>query len=183
MLARSVVVHELTHTFHRNFHARLDILERELSEVKEFNDDIIQNTFAANPDFRRMYESEHALLYQAVYEADPGKKRKLAKKALETIRKRRAKFYTGQNKVYSEIEDIFLTMEGAANWAAFRSAMIDGLSVLDAMKLIRRSGKYWSQDEGIALFLVIDSLSPDWQKRAFGTSNASAVDLLDRSVN
>ncbi|MBC7900819.1 MAG: hypothetical protein H7070_12300 [Saprospiraceae bacterium] len=181
-LVRSVVVHELTHTYHRNFHARLDILEKQLPEVKNFNDDVVQNTFGANAYFRKLYESEHALLYQAIAETRTKEKRNLAKKALEIIRERRTKFYSGPNKVYSEIEDIFLTMEGAANWAAFQSAMIEGVSVADATKLIRRSGKYWSQDEGFALFLVIDSLLPDWQKRAFGTSNASAVELLADAV-
>jgi hypothetical protein len=180
-LVRSVFMHEMTHTLHRNFYARLDALEKQLTNVKNFDDDIIQNTFGQRDDFRKAYENEHALLYQTVAEQDLGRQRGLAKAALAMIRARRQQFFTEKEAVYAEIEEIFLTMEGAANWTAYQAARGQGLSEAEALKLIRRGGKFWSQEEGLALFLVIDRLLPRWQKKAFGKS-ATVTDLLAEAV-
>lgn len=182
VLVRSVFVHEMTHTFHRKYHVQLDGIEKKLKDVENFDDDIIQNTFAKNDEFRKAYEKEHELLFQAVSEKNLTKKRGLAKAVLEAIKSRRKNFFKNKNTVYEEIEEIFLTMEGAANWAAYRSAINQGLNETDALKIIRRSGKYWSQDEGIGLFLLIDALFPKWQKKAFGKSQMSVTNLLGEAV-
>lgn len=181
-LVRGVFVHEMTHTFHQNYYMRLDELEKQLSDIENFDDDIIQNTFGKKDEFRKAYEIEHDLLYRAVNENNLARKSELAKNALNSIRVRRKQFYVGKDTIYAEIEETFLTMEGAANWAAYKSAIEQGLSQTDALKLIRRSGKYWSQDEGIALFVVIDSLLPRWQKKAFGKSAVSVIELLEEAV-
>lgn len=182
ILVRSVFVHEMMHTFHHNYHAKLDIIEKKLVGVENFDDDIVQNIFSKNADFRAAYEKEHDLLYKAVGENDLTRKRELAKTAFEMIKMRRKQFFVNENKIYEEIEEIFLTMEGAANWAAYRSAIDQGLSETDALKLIRRSGNYWSQDESVALFLVIDSLFSGWSKKAFGKSQTSVTELLAEAV-
>ncbi|HQU86750.1 MAG TPA: hypothetical protein PKY59_26695 [Pyrinomonadaceae bacterium] len=181
-LVRSVFVHEMTHTFHQKFHAKLDVIERKLKDVENFDDDIIQNTFAKTDNFRKAYEKEHELLFRAVAENDLKKKREMAKSVFEMIKSRRSSFFTGENSVYDEIEEIFLTMEGAANWAAYLSAIDQNLNQTDALKLIRRGGKWWSQDEGVGLFLLIDSLYPKWQKKAFGKSQMSVIHLLGEAV-
>ncbi len=181
-LVKSVFIHEMTHTLHRNFYARLDEIEKRLTEVKNFDDDIIQNTFQTNETFRNAYEAEHKLLYQGVNEQNLLRKRELAKAALASIKSRRQKFFVEKDAVYADLEEIFLTMEGAANWAAYKAATAQGLSHEDALKLIRQSGKYWSQDEGLALFLLIDALLPKWQKKAFGKSSATVTDLLSEAV-
>ena len=181
-LVKSVFMHEMTHTLHQSFYARLDALEKQMSEVKNFDDDIIQNTFSEKENFRTAFEKEHALLYRAVDEPNLSRKRKLARTALDLIKSRRSRFFVEKDAVYLELEEIFLTMEGAANWAAYKSAMAQGLSKTDALKLIRRSGKYWSQEEGLALFLLIDALLPKWQKKAFGKSSATVTDLLSEAV-
>ena len=178
-LVRSVFVHEMTHTQHRNFYARLDEIEKQLAGVENFNDDLIQNTFGTQDAFRRAFETEHDLLYRAVAETDISRKRELAKKALDSIQSRRRQFFADKTAVYGEIEEIFLSMEGAANWAAYKSLMKQGLSEADALKTIRGKGKFWTQDEGIALFLVIDFLLPaKWQKKAFGARASSVIELL-----
>lgn len=181
-LVKSVFMHEMTHTLHRSFHAKLDEIEKKLTDVENFDDDIIQNTFSQKNDFRTAFESEHGLLYRAVNETNPARKRELAKAALASIKSRRAKFFVQKDAIYAEIEEIFLTMEGAANWTAYQAALGEGLPPEDALKLIRRSGKYWSQDEGLALFLIIDALLPKWQKKAFGKSSATVTDLLAEAV-
>lgn len=181
-LVRSVYVHELTHTYHRNFFARLSVLEKGLKDVENFDDDIIQNTFGKDEQFRTAYLKEIALSIKAEQEPDKAKKRQAAKLVLTAMNQRRVQFYVAENAKFAEIEDIFLTMEGVANWAAYRAAIVDGMTPENASRLIRRSGKYWSQEEGISLFLIIDSLMPKWQKIAFGKKRVSIVDLLERAT-
>lgn len=181
-LVRSVYIHELTHTYHRNFFARLDAIENGLPDADIFDDDIVQNTFSKNEKFNKAYTEEIALANDAAIETNAAKKRSIAKRLLDRIKERRAMYYTGKDLKFTEIEDIFLTMEGVANWAAYRAAIADGLSENEASGLIRRGGKYWSQEHGILLFMIIDSLSLNWQKAAFSKRPASIVSLLERAV-
>ena len=181
-LVRAVYVHELTHTYHGSFFARLSEIEKELKDADNFDDDIVQNTFGKNEQFRKAYIDEIAMANTVADEPDLRQKRVAAKQLLNAIKKRRGDHYKGENKKFEEIEDIFLTMEGVANWAGYRSAIADGLSPQIASRLIRRGGKYWSQEEGILLFLVIDSLLPKWQELAFGRQRVSILDLLERAV-
>jgi hypothetical protein len=69
-------------------------------------------------------------------------------------------------------------MEGVANWAGFRAAMHAGLSRDEAITLMQGSRKWFSQDEGLALFLAIDALTPGWQKRVFSEKPVPAFELL-----
>lgn len=181
-LVRAVYIHELTHTYHRNFFAWLSEIEKELKDIDNFDDDIIQNTFGKDDRFRKAYLDEIAMANAAAEEVSIRKKSIAAKGLLAAIKKRRGDFYTGQNKKFEEVEDIFLTMEGVANWAGYRDAIADGLSPQAASRLIRRSGKNWSQEEGILLFMIIDPLLPHWQRIAFGDKRVSIVDLLERAV-
>jgi hypothetical protein len=182
-LIRAVFVHEMTHTRHHNFFNRINRIEKTMTSPEDFDDDIVQNHFGKIEDFRKAYETEREFLYQAVRETDLERKREFAKNALDVIKTRHKQFMSGNESVYVEIEDIFLTMEGVANWAAYCAAIAEGLSRTDAIKLIRRNDKRWSQDEGLAVFLVIDSLLPNWQQEGFGNANVSVTELLGRAVN
>ncbi|MFT3743233.1 MAG: hypothetical protein QM785_02960 [Pyrinomonadaceae bacterium] len=181
-LVRAVYIHELTHTYHRNFFARLSEIEKGLKDVENFDDDVIQNTFGKDERFRASYLDEIAMASTAAKQTDITKKRLEARVLLSAIKQRRSQNYTGENKKFEEVEDIFLTMEGVANWAGYRAAIADGLDEATASKLIRRSGKNWSQEEGILLFMIIDRLLPNWQRIAFGESRVSIVNLLERAV-
>lgn len=182
VLIRSVFVHEMTHTQHRIFFERLNQIEKQHVFPEGFDDNIVQNHFSKSEDFRNSFETERDLFYQAVSETDIQRKRQLAKNAFDIMQARRQKFFVGNDTIYTQVEDIFLTMEGAANWAAYRSAIAEGMSKKDALKLIRRDGKHWSQDEGLALFLLADSLLPAWQKKVFGKSAVSIIDLLQKDI-
>jgi len=181
-LVRAVYVHELTHTNHRNFFARLTVIEKQLVGVDKFDDDIIQNRFGKDEAFRESYLAEIESAQKAVSLSSRKERKVAARNLLDSIRQRRSRYYTGDNSKFAEIEDIFLTMEGVANWAGYRAALADGLSDVDAQHLIRRSGKFWSQEEGILLFLLIDSLVHDWQKSAFSGERASVTKMLERAV-
>lgn len=182
-LIGSVFIHEMTHTLHGSFHSRLDKLEKLLASDEQLDDDIIQKRFEKNDAFGDSVKSETDLLYLAAIAPSEADSRSQTRRALAMIEKRRETFLAGkQNAAYAELEDVFLTMEGAANWAAYRAALDKGFERQKALGLIRRGGKYWSQDQGLAIFLVIDRLLPGWQKRAFAPKAATALELLADAV-
>jgi hypothetical protein len=181
-LARTVYIHELTHAFHRNFFDRLSQIEKELTDVENFDDDIIQNRFGIIRSFRDAYVAEIELTRSAVAEPDKARRKKLVRQIARSIRERRRTHYVGENRRFAEVEDIFLTMEGVANWAAYRSAIRGGMTPANASTLVRRSGKWWSQEEGIFLFMLIDSLLPNWHDKAFRNNPMQVVDLLSQAA-
>jgi|CXWL01.1.fsa_nt_gi hypothetical protein len=181
-LMRSVFAHEMTHTRQtRAFGEGLDELAAGHG-LSDLDDDVVQDTFGGRPDFRAAYEHERDLLYAAVRAADPRTRRGLASDALAAMRARRATHYVGATAFYAELEDVFLSMEGTANWAGYQVAVADGASADEALALMRRGGHHWSQDEGLALFLVIDALLPGWQSREFDAVPPSVADLLAAAV-
>jgi hypothetical protein len=75
-------------------------------------------------------------------------------------------------------------MEGVGQWAAYRLARTRaGNNDAEALRLVRDSRKYWSQDEGLALFLLVDALVPGWQSRVFSATPASPFALLDELLS
>ena len=92
------------------------------------------------------------------------------------IRARHGRYFTGPTAAYAELESLFLTMEGVGQWAAYQLARTRaGGTDAEALRLVRDNRKYWSQDEGLALFLLVDALVPAWQSRVFSPTPASPV--------
>jgi hypothetical protein len=182
-LMQSVLVHEMTHTSQAGpLWSRLDELQALHALGDDLDDDIVQTRFATRAGFRVAYEKERELLYAAAAEPDLARRRALAATALRSMTERRALYFRDDDSFYAELEEIFLTMEGVANWAAWRSAIAAGMPEKEALALIRRNGRFWSQDQGLALFLLIDTLLPDWQQQLFH-QNAGASELLKRTVS
>ena len=179
-LMRSVFVHEMTHTVQTPaFDERLTALERR-HKIDHLTDDIVQDRFASDEAFVAAYKAERDLLYAIAAEPDPKLRRQKAKDAVRMARARRERFFTGDVKYLNELEEIFLGMEGAAQWAAFRAAVDDGATREEAIAMINRGGRRWSQDEGLALFLAIDALMPGkWQAKVFGKRPAPVWELLN----
>jgi hypothetical protein len=182
-LMRAVFTHEMTHARQAaGIGRRLDAVQRQHGLPDDLNDDIVQQRFAAAPGFAAAYESERDLLFRASREPIPARQRALAAEALGAMKARRAKYFTGEHAVFAEIEDIFLGMEGFGQFVAFRSAMLDGMDREDAIAFMRRGGRFWSQDEGLAAFLVIDALIAGWQQRVLGATVPGVVELLSEAA-
>jgi hypothetical protein len=182
LLLRAVFVHEMTHTVQTAaIGPWLTDVEKRLGS-EDFNDDIIQTRFGSDIEFKAAFAAERSLLYQAVAEPNPGVRRALVATAVGMIEARRARYFTGDNAVYAEVEDLFLNMEGLGNWVAYRVAVREGLSEADAIDFVRRGRNRWSQDEGLAAFLVIDAMLPDWRGRVLEGKPASVLQLLSETA-
>ena len=183
-LVRSVFVHEMSHTIQTPvFGPRIDGLVARHKLPDDLDDDIVQKRFADRSGFAEAVDRERTLLYRVAAEPDGKRRRALAAEAVAAIKERRARYFTGPDAVYAELEDIFLTMEGVANWAAYHVAARERLAGTDALTLIRGRRRWWSQDEGLAIFLALDALGTNWKAAVLGPHPPSIVDLLSKGSN
>ena len=99
------------------------------------------------------------------------------------MRARRARYFVGDAAPYAALEDLFLDMEGVAQWAALAATRREsGWPTAAALEMFRAETTWWSQDEGLALYLALDALVPGWQRRVFPPELASGVELLEAAV-
>jgi len=182
----AVFVHEMAHTRQFDFYApKLDDLTTLWALPEDLDDDAVQERFADQPDFAASVDRERELLYAAL-EEDEESARSKARKALTLIEARRARWYVGADERYAELEDLFLTLEGVGNFAGYAWLVhAEGGAVPPEVAVagMRRGGRRWSQDEGMAIFLVLQRLNPHWSRAAFGTAPRSALQLLEESVH
>ena len=184
---QGVFVHELTHT------AQLVPINRRLRQLvgrsdvpAQLTDDVIQARFSHQRGFGRAIQRERDQFYRAIATSNPALQRDLVRKTLALVRDRHARYFTQANEVYEEIESLFLTMEGAAQWAAYRLARARGRAQQApqlALNLVRDDSRYWSQEQGLALFLLLDALVPNWQDRVMTRIPPSPFALLEEAVS
>jgi len=146
----------------------------------DFNDDSLQKHFQTDPTYVAVVEKEMDLLYRAAAEPDDAAARKLAAQALALIEARQKRWFVGDEAYWKNYDDLFLTMEGFGQWTAYAwladpsGGGMDKAAARDKMKGTR----WWTQNQGLALFLVIDRFVPDWTERAFAEQPALGIDLL-----
>ena len=178
--------HEMTHTQQLvQINRRLRQLIGSTELLGRLTDDVIQDRFQKEQGFTRLIERERDMLFRAAGLTDPALRREIAIKALAMIRDRHARYYSGRNTPYAEIETLFLTMEGAGQWAAYKlikARGVVGSSDAEVLKLVRDNRRYWSQDQGLALFLLLDVMVPNWQARIFQNEPASPFTLLEEAL-
>jgi len=179
-LATAVFMHEFTHTQSPALGSRIDaLIRRGLPE--QIDDDVIQKRFDSLPGFRRAYERERDLLFESVRAPTRDLAVRAARRALAAMDARRATFFRGPNTLYGDAEDVFLSMEGTGQWAAYlwlTDPQGGAMSADDALPNIRRGGRRWSQDEGLALLLVLSRLAPDAPREMFGANARTVLPLL-----
>jgi hypothetical protein len=185
-LMDGVLLHEMAHT--RQFHALDPILAQLTAKYRlpdDINDDSLQEAFAKNPDYVRDYETERDLLFASAAAATDAESRALAAQALQQMKQRRARWFTGPNEKWRALDDVFLTMEGLGQWVAYWWLTSPQGMKIDspiAQRELRRGGKRWTQDQGLALFLVVDRLVPNWQSRVFAPQPAMSEALLSAAA-
>lgn len=177
-----VLLHEIMHTRQSALAtAALEQIEAQHPGLR-ISDDLVQDAFADDPAYVALYEAERDTLLAAAEADDDTAARALAADALRLMRERRARYFTDERRFYGELEDVFLTMEGMGQFlmlSHFRSQpdIAPDLALRETM-----GGDYWTQNEGLALFLVLDRLLPDWRDRVFREPDWRAERLLAAAV-
>ena len=183
---RSVVSHELLHTRQLpDVAAQIKSLRERYTLPADIDDNIIQQRFGSNPEFRAAWERERDLFYEAVADADSKSAGRKALDAVALMRARQARFYTGADRPFERIEQLFLNMEGAAEWVRYKIHEHDHelfKTHADIITFIRGRNNDWVQDEGLALVLLLDRFASGWQSRLLTPDMASPVDELERAM-
>lgn len=184
LLATAVFMHEFAHTQSRALAARIDTLVRR-GLPEDATDDVVQDRFAERPGFRAAYEAERDLLFRAAGAPTRAAAADLAAQALALMDRRRAAFFTGPDSLFAAAEDLFLTLEGTGQWAAYlwlTDSAGAGMAPDEALPFVRRGGRRWSQDEGLALALVLARLDPQWAAAAFADPPETVLGSLRGSL-
>jgi len=182
----AVFLHEFSHS--RQGPALKPVIDAATAKYRVpdyFNDDSLQKRFENDPAYVAVYEKEAGLLYRAAAEPDDAKARELAKQALDLMEARQKRWFTGEDAMWKPWDDIYLTMEGFGQWNAYAwlsDPKGGGMSRDAARDKMRGKRRWWSQEEGLGLFLVIDRFVPDWPIQAFAARPKLGIDLLREAV-
>ena len=177
----AVFLHEFSHT--RQVEPLQSVFQAAEAAYKmpdDFSDDSLQKHFQADPAYVAVIEKEMSLLFKSAAEPDPVAARKLAGEALALMDARQRRWFVGDDAYWKHYDDLFLTMEGFGQWVAYAWLADPGGGQMEAGAARDRMAgtRWWSQEEGLALFLVIDRFLPDWPQRAFAAKPALGIDLL-----
>jgi hypothetical protein len=180
---QGVFSHEMTHTrLLPTVNRRVKDIARQHDLPSPMNDDIVQMRFQTVGGFESAFNRERDHFYRATTTLEPAKRDALIQRGLNLARQRQTRFFTGPDSAYAEVESLFLMLEGVGQWAAYRLSKARAGNELEAIRLMRDDRRYWSQDQGLALFLLIDALVPGWQKRIFTDTPASPYSLLEEAL-
>ena len=184
-LMTGVLIHEIMHTMQSELATQfLDPIGKAHGIADELSDDLLQERFANVPGYERAYREELETLFAAAASDSDAMARGLAAHALHMMRERRQRWLSGENAHFAELDDIFLTMEGVGQWLFYRYfLMLEGAgNEARALEATRRGGRWWSQDQGLALMLVVDRLNAGWRHEVFSDPEWRAENLLAAAV-
>lgn len=174
-----VAAHELVHTVQLpDVAARVRALAEEARLPEQLNDDVVERDFGGDSAYVALYRRELDLFHQAAREPDRQEKIALTRRALRLAGERRTRYFTGDRSIYAPLEALFLNMEGVAVWTHYRLHQRRP----ELVEFQAEGNSSWSQDQGFALFLLLDQLVPDWQPRVLGPELASPFALLEEAV-
>ena len=181
-----VFLHEFAHTRQiRGMRDTLGPIDSTWAYPEELDDDAVQTHFGADSSYAAAYIAERDLLYRAANADSLDEVRALAAEALSMMRSRHTRWFTGDNAVFASLDNIFLALEGVGQWTAFAWLAHPEGGGLDRDAAIQKMlgrRRWWAQDEGLALFLVVDRLLPEWPTLEFSVPSVGALDLLERAV-
>lgn len=182
----AVFVHEYSHVEQLPVLQPLfDSASKHFAPPKQLSDDRLQQLFEHDTAYAAAYAKERDLLYAAANEPDSAKALAFAREAYASMVARQQRWFVGENAVWKPYDDLFLTMEGLGQWDAYAwlsDPRGGAMSRIDAQNKMRGKRHWWTQDEGLALFLVIDRFLPSWPRQAFSAHPMLGIDLLGEAV-
>lgn len=182
--------HEMTHARMLPYLLpRLRMLEAAIYP-DTIEDNAIQNRFGDDRAFTQSIQTETELLYQAAVAPSASMRAQYVRTALALMRERWDRYYVGDLAKWSELEQVFLDLEGIAQWTAFNvrwgretGASRSPGSLFDRLlRRFRDNREFWSEDQGLLLIIALDEIVPDWQRQLLAPGAPTAYELLSRAV-
>lgn len=185
-LMTAVVIHEANHVSQVPAYVPgIERLAKANNLPEDFSDDSIQERFAKNPEFAASIERETELFFASAAAKNDGEAKRLAREARALINRRHQRWFSGGDAYLREADDIWLTMEGSAQWAAYRWLIHPRGGRVPASTAFASftKGRWWSQVQGFALFMALDRLAGEsWKRHAFGDGAKTALQMLDEAI-
>ena len=174
-----VLLHELAHYYQSAVTPEISFpaLLKRMPATANISDDSVQEAFEKNSAYVRDYESERDLLFRAASAPTDAEARALSCVVLAALRERRARHFTGADAHWALVDEMSLTTEGLGQLVAYKW-LTQGRGLASSLVLSKMRGPSWSQEQGLATFLIVDRLVPRWQRRLFSPSPATAEQLL-----
>ncbi|WP_118974819.1 hypothetical protein [Taibaiella koreensis] len=187
-LVTVVFLHEFSHCQQmQNFGKKITALDQAHHFGIPFSDDIIQYLYEHDSVYVAAYRKELQRFYSALGEPDAAKRKAQLQEGLEAVQERHQRFLQPKDKALPEIDAFFLTMEGIGQYSQYAWLVHPegaGLPAAQAIEGMRRGGRWWSQDEGMVLFLLLAQLSPpeQWAGKMFGDKTESIFQLIQEQL-
>ena len=182
----AVLLHEATHVAQMpTYGERMSRLAEKHKLPEDFNDDSIQKRFEGNAEFKESIGRETDLLLSSATASDRATAVRLAREARAAMKARQDRWYKDDDYL-SEAEGLWLTLEGSGQWVAHQWLIDPKGGAVDpraAFGSFGWRGKWWSQNEGFALFMALDRLAPGgWKQHAFGDGTKTILEMLDEAI-
>lgn len=182
----AVLLHEGSHVAQIGpYGPRLGALIDRYALPDSFNDDAVQDRFEKNEEFAASVKEETRLFLAAAAAETNAEARGLARQARRLMLQRQARWLVGDDAYLAEAEDIWLTFEGAGQWAGYQWLVHPhggDQPPADVMERFTR-GRQWSQTEGFAVVMALDCLAgPGWKRHAFGDGARTVLEMLDAAL-
>lgn len=185
-LFMGVFMHEFSHVQHMiGLAARFEALAAAGYSSMRLGDDVMQRTFEDDPEYKAAWQREMDVFTAAASSQDSGTAATLLREGRELMKERRRRWLSGPDRPgWAEADDIFLTLEGAGQWAGF-TWMSDpqGAGLTRAAALSAMRTRWWSQEEGMMIMLALDKVLPQWPALTFGSEAMTIDELLDRALD
>jgi hypothetical protein len=184
-LLTGIFIHEFSHSQQmQNYGKQLSLLENSTNFSMPFDDNLIQNIFQKDNNYVKAYNQELAILNYIIKQEDLNKS--LFNRLLALMKQRRNEYFKENYKELVTIEDFFLTTEGLGQYSMYlwlihpkggnfsKQVAIDG---------VRRNKKWWSQEQGFSMFLVLEKItkSKKWGKELFGVETSTVTSIIEKN--
>lgn len=179
-------VHELVHTRQLVFTLPQLLYTQKAYKLPEsIDDNTIENSFGKNENYRKLFFEEKTHFWNAVLTTNKDSCIIEMDKALSLAEQREKRFFARDSLGYARLDDIFISLEGSAMWAQYRIMVRNaprGQTEKQTLFWLLQRTPTWSQEEGLALFLLLERVLPDWKAQFFEKELPSVFQLLKRVV-
>ena len=180
-------IHELTHTLQLpSVLPRLIQIEKSYKLPESIDDNTIEIVFSKSEAYKNLFLTEKTLLWNALFNENRDSSIVQIREALKITERRKKDFFSGDSLGYSKMEDIFISLEGSAMWMQYKTMLRNvpaGMDKEGSLSWLLQRTASWSQEEGLALILLIDKFDPNWKQQFFGKELPDAFQYLRNLVS
>ncbi|MEZ4810865.1 MAG: hypothetical protein R2819_10960 [Allomuricauda sp.] len=181
-----VFLHEFSHSQQMTgIGAKISELSENVSFKEELNDEIVEQLFSNDSSYVAWYKLEHSKVFEAVGTDTNESRARLTQEILNSIRSRQGKYFVGDYAGLTDLNALFMTMEGVGQYNMYawlthpEGGKLDKAVALDATRT-----KSWIQDEGFGLALLLSEFEDPqvWGSQVFGDNSNTLIDLIENVI-